>query len=100
MANIVGVALSQAGKFLGFVDGKGKIRKGRVRKVNVGSPRVWSAPDPRHEQYRVNNVGGYYAVRLYSNGVPIGSYSQFFSTKKAAKNYANRLNQKYRFKKI
>lgn len=33
MANIVGVALNQAGKFLGFVDRKGKIRKGRVRKL-------------------------------------------------------------------
>lgn len=32
--NIIGVALTQAGKFLGFVDGRGKIRKGRVRKVN------------------------------------------------------------------
>lgn len=33
MARIVGAALNSAGKFLGFVDSKGKIRKGRVRRV-------------------------------------------------------------------
>ena len=39
MANIIGVAINAAGKFLGFVDGEGKIRKGRVRKVKNPSIR-------------------------------------------------------------
>jgi hypothetical protein len=33
MSRIVGVALSSTKKFLGFVDEKGKIRKGKVRRL-------------------------------------------------------------------
>ena len=33
MARIVGVALSPAWKFLGFVDAKGKIRKAKVKRL-------------------------------------------------------------------
>jgi hypothetical protein len=63
--SIVGVALSAAGKFLGFVDGMGKIKKGRVRRVKNPAPvRIARATTKTYaikmaEYYRCN---GYRAI--------------------------------------
>lgn len=73
MANIVGVALNQAGKFLGFVDKKGKIRKGRVKKVRRN-------PNSKVRFWVSLGAG------LYSGALNAG-----FPTLVAAKKYKNKL---------
>ncbi len=64
MPSIIGVALTQAGKFLGFVDGKGKIRKGSTKRVRINPRRggrgsSWLYKASVEYPYKVYTDGGY-----------------------------------------
>ena|SRR5579872_4885008 len=84
--SIIGVALSAAGKFLGFIDGKGKIRKGRVRRLR----NPWKGVDPKKEAKHLREYGTgvkpFYLVAKSDQGP--GTGDRTFSSLVAAKKYA------------
>src|SRR5579859_7542631 len=82
---IVGVALNAAGKFLGFIDGKGKIRKGRVRRLRnpvISTPKTWARQKAEWDKR--------YQVSIHNSRVPTRAFSTLTEAKnliKRAKSY-------------
>jgi hypothetical protein len=89
MARIIGVALSASKKFLGFVDSKGKIRKGKVKRLH--NPQDMSA-DSR--SVRTSRMMKTYRVVWSPTGQTIATVEA--KTAKAAKRKAPAPYRKYK----
>lgn len=76
-SSIIGVALDQGGKFLGWLDKKGKVRKAKSRRIK------------NPVSYRITKRGGYWYVML------AGQETGPFATRKKALTFARRKQAYY-----